>query len=124
MLMIQFQEALQRLIDRINTEGERVVLKINIDKTKVMVVSRTRNMQLNISVNNKNIQKVLKFRYLGSWITEDLDPDIKIRSRIEQARTAFTNMRTLLSNSSLNLMLRYRFVKCYIYSILLYGVET
>ncbi|CAG9834914.1 unnamed protein product, partial [Diabrotica balteata] len=81
-------------------------------------------MLLNIRVNNKNIQKVPKFRYLGSWITEDLDPNIEIRSRIEQARTAFTNMRTFLSNSSLNLTLRYRFVKCYIYSILLYGVET
>ena len=118
------QEALQRLIDRINTEGERLGLKINIDKTKVMVVSRTRNMPLNIKVNNKNIQRVSKFRYLGSWITEDLDLDIEIRSRIEQARPAFNNMRTLLSNSGLNLTLRYRFVKCYIYSILLYGVET
>lgn len=120
------QEALQRLIIKISTEGERLGLRINIDKTKVMMVSRTSNVNLNITVNGKKIQQVSKFRYLGSWLTEDLDPDVEIRSRIEQARVTFMNMRALLSNNSLNLALRYRFVKCYFtfYSVLLYGVET
>lgn len=118
------QEALQRLIDKINNEGERLGLKINSDKTKVMIISRTPAVNSNILVNGKNIQRVPKFKYLGSWITEDLDPDTEIRCRIEQARATFMNMRELLSNKSLDLMLRYRFVKCYIYSVLLYGVET
>lgn len=118
------QEALQRLIDRVSAEGERLGLKINIDKTKTMMVGRTPIDRLNISVNGQQIQQVPKFKYLGSWITEDLDPDTEIRSRIEQARAIFTNMRTLLSNQSLSLRLRYRFVKGYVYSVLLYGVET
>ena len=74
--------------------------------------------------HSQQIQQVPKFKYLGSWITEDLEPDTEIRSRIEQARAIFTNMRTLLSNQSLSLRLRYRFVKGYVYSVLLYGVET
>lgn len=77
------QEALQRLIIKISTEGERLGLRINIDKTKVMMVSRTSNVNLNITVNGKKIQQVSKFRYLGSWLTEDLDPDVEIRSKEE-----------------------------------------
>jgi len=36
--------------------------------------------------NNYNIHHVSKFRYLGSWITKDLDPVTDLRSRIEEAR--------------------------------------
>lgn len=54
-----------------------------------------------------NEQVVNNFCYarVSSWITEDLDPDLEIRSRIEQARVAFMNMRAL------NLILRCHFVK-------------
>lgn len=123
-IIAESQESLQRLIDRISAEGEHLGLKINVDKTKTMMISRTPARRLNVAVNGEQIQQVPKFRYLGSWITEDLDPDTEIRCRIEQARAAFINMRTLLSSQSLNLQLRYRFIKCYVYSVLLYGVET
>lgn len=96
------------MIDRINTEGERLGLKINVDK-------------MNVMVNGNNIHHVFKFRYLGSWITEDLDGD----SSIEETRVAFTNLRAKLSNKSLNLKPRYGFVRYYIYSsVLLYRVQT
>lgn len=118
------REGLQRLVDSISAEGEQLGLRINTDKTKVMVISRTPALQADISVNGKSIQHVNKFKYLGSWIEESLDPDAEVRSRIEQARTTFLNMRNLLTNQQLKLGLRYRFVKCYVYSVLLYGVET
>lgn len=70
------------------------------------------------------IENVTKFKYLGTWITSDLNPSTEIRSRIEQARSVFNKMRPVLCNRSLNLKLRLRFVNCYIYSVLLYGSEV
>jgi len=57
-ILVESQEALQRLIDRINTEGERLGLKNYADKSKVMVVSRTPNIHLSIQVNGNNIHQV------------------------------------------------------------------
>ena len=53
-----------------------------------------------------------------------LDPDLEIRARIEQARSAFNRLKRLLCDARLNLDLRLRLLKCYIWSTLLYGVET
>lgn len=117
-------DGLQKLIDAITTEGETLGLKINTEKTKTMVVSKRPNLQCNVSIYNKQIENVIKFKYLGSWITKDLDPEVEIRSRIEHARSAFLKMKNLLTNPTLSLDIRYRFVKTYIFSILLYGVET
>lgn len=117
-------EGLQRLMDAITREGDALGLRINTDKTKTMVVSKNPNLGVNINIYNKQIENVTKFKYLGSWITKDLDPEVEIRARIEYARSAFMKMKGLLSNSALSLKIRYRFVKTYIYSILLYGVES
>lgn len=99
-------------------------MKINIDKTKVMVISKTPVARVNLFVYGKPVEQVSKFKYLGCWITDDLNPDTEIICRIEQARKTFLNMRKLLTNKSLSLTLRYRFVKGYVYAVLLYGTET
>lgn len=48
---------------------------------------------------------------------------VEIRCRIEMARTTFQRMRTLFCDDNLNLKLRQRMVKCFIWSVLMYGVE-
>lgn len=70
------------------------------------------------------ITRVSKFRYLGSWISEDLNPVIEIRARIEMARSNFLKMRNLLCDKRLNIHIRDNFVKCYVLSTLLYGAES
>lgn len=64
-----------------------------------------------------------QFKYLGSVLTKDAYCTKEIRSRIAMAKKAFMKKRTLLT-SSLNLELRKNLVKCYIWSIALYGSET
>ena len=61
---------------------------------------------------------------MGSIVTEDLDPDTEIKCRIEAARSSFNKMKNLLCNDNLNLKLRQRMIKCYVWSVLLYGVEA
>lgn len=117
-------EALQRLINKVVVVGDQLGMKINVAKTKVMAITRSPNPQLNINIYDTAIEKVEKFKYLGSCITTNVDPDVEVRSRIEQARAIFLKMKNLLCNATLNLNLRYRFVKAYVHSVLLYGTET
>ncbi|VEN57771.1 unnamed protein product [Callosobruchus maculatus] len=117
-------EALQRLLNQLTAVGDRYGLKINTTKTKILIISKTPEPPVDISIYGKRIDVEEKFKYLGTWITNNLDPEVEIRSRIEQARATFNLMRSLLCSSTLNLKLRYRFVKCYVYSVLLYGCEA
>lgn len=117
-------EGLQRLLDRLSTVGDSMGLKINTTKTKVMVINRNPGQLTDVVVYGTPIARVSKFRYLGSWISEDLNPDVEIRARIEMARANFLKMRNLLCDKRLNIHIRYRFVKCYVHSTLLYGAEA
>ena len=62
--------------------------------------------------------------YLGSTIDENWDHSLEIRCRIEQAREAFFKFQKVLKNRDLNLQLRTRILRCYVFSVLLYGVES
>lgn len=99
-------------------------LKINVNKTKFMVFSRDKYENTQLTINNTPVERVSRFKYLGSLITNNMDPDIEIKCRIETARTAFGTMRAFLCNDNLNLKLKQRMVKCYIWSVLLYGMES
>lgn len=57
-------------------------------------------------------------------LNEKWDPEQEIRCRIEQARTTFLKLRKFLVDRDLNFGLRYRMLKCYVWSVLLYGVEA
>jgi hypothetical protein len=66
---------------------------------------------------------VEEFNYLGSMITNDARCTREIKARIAMAKAAF-NRKKILFNSKLDLEPRKKLVKCYIWSIALYGAET
>ncbi|XP_030753320.1 nephrin-like [Sitophilus oryzae] len=61
-----------------------------------MVINRDARQATEVVVGGTPIARVSKFRYLGSWISEDLNPDIEIRARIEMARSNFLKLQNLL----------------------------
>jgi len=69
------------------------------------------------------IERVDKFKYLGTWLCEDWTSDKEVKCRIEQARQAFSKLERVLTCPDFDLDLRLRFVQCYVWSVLLYGVE-
>ena len=89
---------------------------LNEKKTKWMILSWDPGQNTKIIVNNKEIEKVKEFRYLGRIITENLSPEVEVKQRIRQAKTAFLKMKNFLKNRSPNLKSRQRLLKCYIYS--------
>jgi hypothetical protein len=71
----------------------------------------------------KKLENVESFKYFGSILTNDKRCICEIKCRIAMAKAAFNNKRALFT-STLVLELRKKLVKCYIWSIALYGVET
>ena len=67
--------------------------------------------------------EVDEFKYLGSVVTSDVTVKKDIRSRIAMGKKAFMDKRKLFA-SSLNLVLRKRIIKCFVWSVALYAAET
>ena len=61
--------------------------------------------------------------YLGSITTEDGKSKVEIKRRIEIARNAFNNMKSVLSSRDISVNTSMRLTKCYVWSTLLYGAE-
>jgi len=76
-----------------------------------------------IMKDQKQIENVESFKYLGSILTNDGRCTCEIKCRIAMAKAAFNKKRVLFT-STLALELRKKLLKCYIWSIALYGVET
>jgi len=108
------------LINKIGDVGKTQGLKINIGKTKFMIFSRRPHNGTTLELNGSQIERVSRFKYPDSFVAEDLNPDCEMKCRIEIARATSNNMRSFLCNDNLNLKLR----QCYVWSELLYGVET
>lgn len=123
-IIAESADDLEQLLARLNREGQRLGMKINTTKTKIMVISKQGYIPTNIHIDGHQIEQVRKFKYLGCHITDDLDPESEIKVRIEQARSTFVKMKKFFANRDIDLKIRYRMIKCYIYSVLLYGTET
>ena len=74
-------------------------------------------------VDQKQLESVESFKYLGSMLTNDVRCTCEIKCRIAMAKAAFNKKRALFT-STLDLELKKKLVKCYIWSIAFYGAET
>ena len=87
------ENELSELISKIKEVGKQFGMKINIKKTKAMVVSKKPNStKINIAIYGEQIEQVTSYMYLGRLITEDGRPEKEIKRRIMIARTTFTNI--------------------------------
>jgi hypothetical protein len=75
-------------------------------------------------VDGEPIQRLEKITHLGSLVNDQWDHSVEIKSRIEKARAAFFRMKKILCGRELSLQLRMRLVRCYVFSVLFYGVES
>jgi hypothetical protein len=97
-------------------------MKVNVEKTKVMRISR-HPLPVKIMIEQKQLENVESFKYLVSILTDDGRCTCEIKCRIAMAKAAFNKKRALFT-STLDLELRKKIVKCYIWSIALYDAET
>ena len=90
---------------------------MNVEKTKVMRISR-QTLPVKTLIDHKQLGNVESFKYFGSMLTNYGRYTCEIKSRIAMAKAAFNKKRALFT-STLDLKLRKKLVKCYIWSIAL-----
>jgi hypothetical protein len=120
-LLAKEETVLQGMVDRLIEIGRRYGMEMDVEKTKVMRISR-QPAPMKIMIDQKQVENAEYFNCLGSMITNDARCTREIKSRIFMAKAAFK--KKTLFTSKLDLNLRKELVKCYIWSIALYGAET
>ena len=125
MLIATSEEDLQKLVDIINAESEKMGLGLNAKKTEVMTISkRPEPPTCSIKVLDATLKQAQSFKYLGSIITPDGRCTTDIKSRLGQARTAFKNLEAILTNQKISINVRKRVLETYIWPIITYGCEA
>jgi len=110
------------MIDTLIEIGGCYGMETNVEKTKLMRISR-QPFPVKIMIDQKQLENVESIKYLDSVLTNDGRCTCEIKSRIAMTKAAFNKKRALFTNT-LDLKLRKKLVKCYIWSIALYGAET
>jgi hypothetical protein len=98
------------MIDRLTEIGRRYGMEMNVEKTKILRISRQPSL-IKIMIDKKQLENVEYFNYLGSMITNDARCTREIKSRIAMAKAAFNKKKNLFT-SKLDLSLREKLVKC------------
>ena len=102
---------------------EKYNMRINTKKTKIISMSTVEGRTMKITVNGQNLERVKQFCYFGSLMTEDCRSCHDIRRRNALGKEAFDKKSDLM-RGSLNLHLKKRIVKAFVWSVALYGSET
>ena len=123
LLMAKEETVLQGMIDKPIEVGICYGMETNVEKTKVMRISR-QPTPVTIMIDQKELENVECFKYLGSVLTNYGRCTYEIKFRIAMAKAAFNNKKKTLFTSKLDLNLRKKLVKCYIWNMALYGAET
>jgi hypothetical protein len=110
------------MIDKLIETGECYGMEMNVEKTKVMRISRQPS-PVTIMIDQKQLDNMESFKYLGSILTNDRRCTCEIKCKIAMDKTAFNKKRALFT-STMDLELRKKLVKCYIWSMALYGADT
>lgn len=106
------------LVD-VNDVDKNYGLQLNREKTGYMLINDNISA---LAMESITIQRVKSFQYLGTRIEDSNDQTTEMKWRIEIAGATFMKSKYFLNNNNLNRSLRDRMKKCYIFSILLYGV--
>ena len=106
-LMAESEEELKSLLTKVKEESEKVDLKLNIQKTKIMASSPITSWQ----IDGETVETVRDFIFLGSKITTDGDCSHEIKRHLLLGRKAMTNLDSLLKSRDITLPANIHLVK-------------
>ena len=116
-LMAESEEELKSLLMKVKEEGERVDLKLNIQKTKIMASSPITSWQI-------DGETVDDFILGGSKITADGDCSHEIKRHLLLGRKVMTNLDRILRSRDIRLSTKVCLVKAMVFPVVMYGYET
>ena len=112
--MAESEEELKSLLMKVKEEGEKIGLKLNIQKTKIMASSPISSWQI-------NGETVADFIFLGSKITADGDCSHEIKRRLVLGKKVMTNLDRMLKSGDITLPTKVHLVKAMVFPIVMYG---
>ena len=105
---------------KVKEESEKVGLKLNIQKTKIMASGPITSWK----IDGETVEIVSDFIFLGSKITADGDCSHEIKRRLLLGRKVMTNLDSILKNRDLTLPTKVRLVKAMVFPAFMYGCES
>ena len=118
--MAESKEELKSLLMKVKEESEKVGLKLNIQKTKIMVSGLLTSWQ----VDGETMKTVTDFISLSSKITADGDCSHEIKRYLLLVRKAMTNLDSILKNRDITLPTKVCLVKAMVFPVVMYGCES
>ena len=118
-LMAESEEEVKSLLMEVKEESEKVGLKLNIQKTKIMASSPITSWQ----IDGETMETVADFIFLGSKITEDGDCSHEIKRCLLLGRKAITNLDSIFKSKDIILPAKVRLVKAMVFPVVIYGVR-
>ena len=112
-------EELKSLL-KVKEESERVGLKLNIQKTKIMASSPITSWQ----INGETVETVADYIFLGSKITADGDCSHEIKRRLLLGRKVMTNLDSIFKSRGITLTTKVHLVKAMVFPVVMYGCES
>ena len=104
---------------KVKEESEKVGLKLNIQKTKIMASGPITSWQ----IDGEIMETVRDFSFLGSKITADGDCSHEIKRCLLFGRKVMTNLNSILKSRDITLPTKVRLVKAMVFSVVMYGCE-
>ena len=118
-LMAESEEELKSLLMKVKEESEKVGLKLNILKTKIMASGPITSWQ----IDGKTVDTVADFIFLGCKITADGDCSQAIKRHLILGRKVMSNLDSILKSRDITLPIKVRLVKVVVFAVVIYGCE-
>ena len=119
-LMAESEEELKSLLVKVKVETEKLGLKLDVQKTKIMASGPITSWQ----IDGKTVETVSDFIFLGSKITADGDCSHEIKRHLLIGRTVMTNLDSILKSKDITLPTKVHLVKAMVFPVVMYGCES
>ena len=115
--MVETEEELKSLLMKVKEESEKVGLKLNIQKTKIMASGPIISWEI-------HVETVADFIFVGSKITAGGDCSHEIKRHLFLGRKAMTNLDSILKSRAITLPTKVHLVKAMVFPVVMYGCES
>ena len=118
--MAESEEELKSLLMKVKEKSEKVGLKLNIEKTKIMASGPITSWQ----IDGETVEIVSDFLFWGSKITADGDCSHEIKRRLLLGRKVMTNLHSIFKSRDITLPTKVCLVKAMVFPVVMYGCES
>ena len=119
-LMAESEEELKSFLMKVKEENEKVELKLNIQRTKIIASGSITSWQ----IDGEIVEIVTDFTFLGSKITADGDCNHEIKRFLLLGRKAMTNLDSILKSRDITLPTNVHLLKAMVFPVVMYGCES